>query len=140
MNTNEKISLNRTSIDTDEYPFQDECYKIFGACMEVSNELGSGFLEAVYQEALCYEFSDQDIQFESQKIMDIVYKKRLLKKKYIADFICFGEVILEIKAIDSLKAEHTSQVLNYLNATGKKVGLLVNFGTSRIQYKRIISN
>lgn len=138
MNTIVKANINSTQLDTDEYPFQDECYKIFGACMEVSNELGCGFLEAVYQEALCYEFLDQDIPFESQKMMDITYKKRPLKKKYIADFICFGEIILEIKAIDSLKAEHTSQVLNYLKATGNKVGLLVNFGTSKLQYKRII--
>lgn len=138
MGTNEKI-INSSLLDIEDYPFKDECYKIFGACMEVSNELGSGFLEAVYQEALCYEFSDQDIQFESQKLMNIAYKGRPLKKKYIADFICFGEIILEIKAIDSLKGEHTSQVVNYLKTTGKQVGLLVNFGTSRIQYKRIIN-
>lgn len=138
MSTNE-IMLNNSLLDIDEYPFKDECYRIFGACMEVSNELGSGFLEAVYQEALCYEFSDQDIQFESQKLMNIVYKGHPLKKKYIADFICYGEIILEIKAIDTLKAEHISQVVNYLKATGKQIGLLVNFGTSRIQYKRVIN-
>lgn len=138
MGTSEKI-FNNSLLDTEEYPFKDECYRIFGACMEVSNELGSGFLEAVYQEALCYEFSDQEILFESQKLMDITYKGRPLKKKYIADFICYGEIILEIKAIDSLKAEHTAQVVNYLKATGKQLGLLVNFGTSRIQYKRIIN-
>ncbi|MGE5393359.1 MAG: GxxExxY protein [Candidatus Saccharibacteria bacterium] len=138
MSTSGKI-MNSSTLDIDEYPFKDECYRIFGACMEVSNELGSGFLEAVYQEALCYEFSDQDIQFESQKLMNIAYKGRPLKKKYIADFICYGEIILEIKAIDSLKAEHTSQVVNYLKATGKQIGLLVNFGTSRLQYKRVIN-
>lgn len=138
MSTSE-IIINSSLLDIDEYPFKDECYRIFGACMEVSNELGSGFLEAVYQEALSYEFSDQDILFESQKLMNVSYKGRPLKKKYIADFMCYGEIILEIKAIDSLKAEHTSQVVNYLKATGKHVGLLVNFGTSRIQYKRIIN-
>lgn len=125
-------------MNTDEFPYKDECYDIIGACMEVSNELGCGFLEPVYQEALCYEFSDQGIPFENEKILDVYFKGRLLKKKYIADFMCFGEVILEIKAIDTLHPEHTAQVLNYLKATGKKIGLLVNFGTSKLQYKRII--
>ncbi len=125
-------------MNTDEFPFKDECYEIIGACMEVSNELGCGFLEPVYQEALCYEFSDQGIPFENEKVLDVYYKGRLLKKKYIADFMCFGEVILEIKAIDTLHPEHTAQVLNYLKATGKKIGLLVNFGTSKLQYKRVI--
>lgn len=125
-------------MNTDEFPFKDECYDIIGACMEVSNELGAGFLEAVYQEALCYEFADQGIPFENEKILDVYFKGRLLRKKYIADFMCFGEVILEIKAIDALHPEHTAQVLNYLKATGKKIGLLVNFGTSKLQYKRVI--
>lgn len=125
-------------MDTNEFPFKDECYEIIGACMEVANELGCGFLEAVYQEALCYEFSDQKIPFENEKVLDVYYKGRLLRKKYIADFVCFGEVILEIKTLDALHPEHTAQVLNYLKATGKKIGLLVNFGTSKIQYKRII--
>lgn len=125
-------------MNTDEFPFKGECYDIIGACMEVSNELGSGFLEAVYQEALCYEFADQGIPFENEKILDVYFKGRLLKKKYTADFMCFGEVVLEIKAIDTLHPEHTAQVLNYLKATGKKIGLLVNFGTSKLQYKRVI--
>ncbi len=125
-------------MDTNEYPFKEECYEIIGACMEVANELGCGFLEAVYQEALYYEFSDRKIPFENQRKLDIYFKKRLLSKKYLADFLCFGEVILEIKAIEALHPEHTAQVLNYLKATGKKIGLLVNFGTTKLQYKRII--
>lgn len=138
MDKNEQTTINGIQSDVDVYPLKDECYGIIGACMEVSNELGSGFLDAVYQEALCYEFSEQNIPFTSQKIMEITYKGKPLKKAYIADFICFNEIILEIKAIESLHPEHTAQVLNYLKATGKKVGLLVNFGTSRLQYKRII--
>ncbi len=125
-------------MDTNEFPFIDQCYDIIGACMEVANELGCGFLEAVYQEALCYEFSDQKIPFEDEKQLNVYFKGRLLTKKYKADFICFSEVILEIKALDALHPEHTAQVLNYLKATGKKVGLLVNFGTTKLQYKRII--
>ena len=125
-------------MNTNEFPLKDECYQIIGACMEVANELGCGFLESVYQEALCYEFSDQGISYENEKVLDIYYKSRLLKKKYIADFVCFGEVILELKAIDALHSEHAAQVLNYLKATNKRVGLLVNFGTSKLEYKRII--
>ena len=125
-------------MNTDEFPFKDECYDIIGACMEVSNELGCGFLEPVYQEALCLEFSEQGIPFEREKILDIYFKEHMLTKKYIADFMCFNEVILEIKALEALRPEHTAQVLNYLKATGKKVGLLVNFGTTKLQYKRII--
>jgi GxxExxY protein len=125
-------------MNTDEFPFKDECYDIIGACMEVANELGCGFLEPVYQEALCLEFSDQGIPFEREKVLDIYFKDHLLTKKYIADFICFGEVILEIKAMEALLPLHTAQVLNYLKATGKKIALLVNFGTTKLQYKRII--
>jgi len=125
-------------MNTDEFPFKDESYDIIGACMEVANELGCGFLEPVYQEALCLEFSDQGIPFEREKVLDIYFNDHLLTKKYIADFICFGEVILEIKATDALLPTHTAQVLNYLKATGKKIALLVNFGTTKLQYKRII--
>lgn len=125
-------------MNTDEFPFKDECYEIIGACMEVANELGCGFLEPVYQEALCFEFSDQGIPFEREKVLEIYFKDHLLTKKYIADFICFNEVILEIKATEDLLPIHTAQVLNYLKATDKKIALLVNFGTTKLQYKRII--
>ena len=139
MNTNKKLKKKHNNqMNTNEFPLKDECYQIIGACMEVANELGCGFLESVYQEALCYEFSDQEIPFIDQKVLDVYYKGRLLNKKYISDFICFGEVILEIKAIDALHPDHFAQVLNYLKATNKRVGLLINFGTTNLQYKRII--
>jgi len=125
-------------MDTNDFLFKEECYEIIGACMEVSNDLGCGFLEAVYQEALAFEFSDQGISFEKEKVLNIYFKDHLLTKKYIADFLCFGEIILEIKAIDELRSEHTAQVLNYLKATGKRIGLLVNFGNPKLHYKRII--
>jgi|GEM_PF-2126624 len=118
-------------MNTDEFPFKEECYDIIGACMEVSNELGCGFLEAVHQETLCYEFPDQEIPFESQKVLDVQYKGRRLSKKYVADFLCFGEIILEIKAIDTLLPEHTAQVLNYLKATGKKNWIIGQFWNSK---------
>jgi GxxExxY protein len=125
-------------MDKNEYPLKDECYEIIGACMEVANELGTGFLESVYQEALSLEFRELGIPFEKERLLDVFYKGQLLNKKFIADFICFNEVILELKVMDALYPEHTAQVLNYLKATGKKVGLLVNFGTTKLQYKRII--
>lgn len=123
---------------TNDYPFKEECYQIIGACMNVHNELGCGFLEAVYQEALSLEFSDINIPAEKEKVLDVFYKEHLLDKKYVADFLCFDEVILELKAVDALHPEHIAQVLNYLKATGKKIGLLVNFGTTKLQYRRVI--
>ena len=125
-------------MDTNEYPFKEECYRIIGACMAVHNELGCGFLEPVYQEALSLEFTEQGIPFQKEKVLDVYYKKYLLDKKYVADFYCFEEVILELKAIDALNPVHIAQVLNYLKATGKKIGLLVNFGATTLQYKRVI--
>ena len=125
-------------MDTNEYPFKEECYRIIGACMNVHNVLGCGFLEPVYQEALSLEFTDLGISFQKEKILDVSYKQYILDKKYVADFVCFGEIILELKAIDDLHPVHIAQVLNYLKATGKKIGLLVNFGTTKLQYKRVI--
>ncbi|MFY9154024.1 MAG: GxxExxY protein [Prolixibacteraceae bacterium] len=125
-------------LNTNDYLLKEECYEIIGACMEVANELGCGFFESVYQEALSIEFSEKGIPFEKEKVLDIYYKDRLLNKKYIADFVCFDQVIVELKAIETFHPEHTAQVLNYLKATGKKVGLLINFGNPKLQYKRII--
>jgi GxxExxY protein len=125
-------------MNPDEYLYKGECYKIIGACMDVHNELGCGFLEPVYQEALSVEFAQQNIPFQKEKVLDVFYKSRLLNKKYIADFVCYDEIILELKAVDTFHPEHIAQVLNYLKATGKKIGLLVNFGNTKLQYKRII--
>jgi len=125
-------------MEEEEFLLKDECYQIIGACMNVHNELGCGFLEAVYQEALSYEFLDQGIYFEYEKELEIYYKDYLLSKKYQADFLCLNEIIVELKALDAIAPEHTAQVLNYLKATGKRVGLIVNFGTTKLQYKRII--
>ncbi|MGD9992114.1 MAG: GxxExxY protein [Salinivirgaceae bacterium] len=121
-----------------EYPFKEECYKIIGCCMEVHNELGCGFLEAVYQEALEIVLQEKKIPFEREKVLDIEFRGSLLVKKYIADFICFNEVIVELKAADGLTDIDLAQVLNYLKATKKKIGLLVNFGATKLQYKRVI--
>jgi len=117
---------------------KDECYSVIGCAMEVHNELGCGFLEAVYQEALAIEFEKQGIPFVREKSLVVTYKGVQLAKNYQVDFVCFGELIVELKAVDGLTSVHTSQVLNYLKASGLRVGLLINFGTGKLQYKRII--
>jgi GxxExxY protein len=122
----------------EEFPFKEECFKVIGCCMEVHKNLGAGFLEPVYQEALSLELAVANIPFTKEKVLDVWYKGKLLEKKYVADFVCFGEVIVELKAVETIIPEHLAQVLNYLKATGKKVGLLINFGSRSLQYKRVI--
>ncbi len=107
---------------------KDEVYAIVGAAMEVHSELGPGFLEAVYQEALEMEFADRGIPFEAQKEMRIMYKGRPLKKTYVADFLVYGSVVVEIKALDQLTSKEEAQILNYLKASNIEVGVLINFG------------
>lgn len=121
-----------------DFIFKEECYRIVGCAMEVHKELGAGFLEAVYQEALAHELLKADIPFEKERVLDIQYKDIQLSKKYVADFFCFGQIIVELKAVDAICPEHTAQVLNDLKATRTKLGLLINFGTPSLQYKRII--
>ena len=122
----------------EEYILKDECYEIIGACMEVHSELGSGFLEAVYHEALSIEFNEREIPFVPEARLDVYYKGKKLKKHYNADFLCYDQIIVEIKAMEGLTNDHLSQVLNYLKATGFRIGLLINFGSSKLQYKRVI--
>ncbi len=122
-----------------ELLYKEECYKILGCAMEVHNELGPGFLEAVYQEALSIELTSSRIKHEKEKVIDISYKGEIMAKKYIADFICNEEIVIELKAVSTLKDEHYAQVLNYLKATDLRVALLINFGAKSLQFKRIIS-
>jgi len=121
-----------------KYLFKEETYQIIGCCMEVHSELGCGFLEAVYQEALAIVFDEKKLPYVREKVLDIEFRGRILKKKYVADFICYDKVIVEVKATESLTDIDLAQALNYLKATGKKIGLLVNFGTTKLQYKRVI--
>jgi len=115
-------------------------YKIIGAALEVHKELGCGFLEAVYQEALGKEFMVQGIPFNSKPIVEIKYKGEPLDKKYQPDYICFEEVIVEIKALNELSGTEQAQLINYLKATGMKVGLLINFGSRSLQHERFVYN
>ena len=114
-----------------------ESYAINGAAMQVYNKLGIGFLEAVYQEALALEFSKRGIPFEREKELKIYYDGQELKTTYRADFVCYGDIIVELKAVSELDDSHRSQVYNYLKATGFKLGLLYNFGhADGLQYER----
>lgn len=120
--------------------YADEAYEIQGAIFEVYKEIGCGFLEAVYQECLEKEFTIQDIHFEAQSELKIEYKGEFLKQTYKPDFICFDEIIVEIKAVKELAKEHQAQVINYLKATDMKLGLLVNFGSyPKVEIKRLIN-
>ena len=121
-----------------ELLYKNEVYQIIGAAMAVHKELGCGFLEPVYQEALELEFQFRAIQYVKEAKLDIYYKGRLLKKYYEADFICFDAIIVELKALSDITSEHEAQLLNYLKATSLKVGILINFGKQSLDYKRMI--
>ncbi len=121
-----------------EFLYKDECYSIIGSAMEVHKQLGYGFLESVYQEAFANEFVSSSVPFEKEKILEIEYKGITLKKKFIADFVCFDSIIVELKAVNALNEEHISQVISYLRATNLRLGLLINFGAGKLQYKRVI--
>lgn len=117
--------------------FKDEVFKIVGAAMNVYNELGFGFLEAVYQEALEIEFKLLGIPYEPQCQIEIKYKSFNLKKRYVSVFIVYDGIIVEIKAESDLCGDDEAQLLNYLKATGKKCGVLINFGNKKdLQWKR----
>lgn len=120
----------------EKFLFKHESYQIIGAFFEVYNQLGPGFLESVYQEALAREFEEKGVEFREQWGIEVYYKEILLNKKFYADFLCFDAIIIEIKAMDGLVPEHESQLLNYLKATQKPLGFLVNFGGSSLVYKR----
>lgn len=113
-----------------------QTYAIIGAAIEVHKQLGNGFLEAVYHEALAIELSRQKIPFKHEVTLHIKYKGQQLNARYRADFICFETVIAEIKALKQLSGVEESQIINYLKATGLKTGLLLNFGTPTLAYKR----
>jgi len=118
--------------------FKEECYRIMGACFEVYKEKGCGFAEAVYQECLDIEFEYQKIPYIAQSPIKLSYRGKELSHLYIPDFLCFGSIIVEIKAVSSLTDEHRAQVINYLKATNSKLGLLVNFGHyPKVQWERI---
>jgi GxxExxY protein len=118
--------------------YEENTYKIIGACIEVHKELGCGFLEGIYQEALEIEFENLGISYDREKELLVYYKDKKLKKTYKADFICYNHILLELKALNYIISEHESQIINYLKATNLRVGLLINFGEKSLKYKRFI--
>ena len=122
-----------------ELIYQTESYRIIGACFEVYKEKGCGFLEAVYQECLGIEFEMQGIIARPQVLLALAYKGRTLNQRYQADFICYDKILLELKAVSVLADEHRAQVINYLHATGHRLGLLVNFGHyPKLEWERLV--
>jgi GxxExxY protein len=118
--------------------YKQESYAIIGACFEVYNRKGYGFLEPVYHECLIIEFEHQRIPAISKPLLPLSYRDRVLSQTYHPDFICFGKIIVELKTVSALIDEHRAQLLNYLHATGLELGLLVNFGHyPQLEYERI---
>ena len=127
------------SIEALKQKYEDETYQIIGAAMEVHRQLGCGFLEAVYGDALKIEMTNRKIPFEREKIINIEYKGVPIEHYYVADFVCFDHIIVELKAVTELNKTFDAQVLNYLNATGYETGLLINFGESSLKHHRIFN-
>ena len=132
------MSTNDTNFTNKDILFKTESFRVIGAALEVHNNLGCGFLEPVYQEALEKEFTLQAIPFCAQFPLRIQYKNTYLEKTYIADFVVYEKIIIELKAVNKLNDVHISQVLNYLKATNLRLGILINFGAKSLESKRII--
>jgi GxxExxY protein len=121
-----------------ELIYKDETYQIIGLCMEVYNELGKGFSEIIYSDALALEFQNNNINYSREERFNISYKGQLLAHHYKADFVIDNKIILEIKAVETFNSAHIKQTLNYLAASRLRLGLLVNFGEDSLKYKRIV--
>ena len=123
----------------EDYLYESETYKIIGAMMEVHKTLGCGFLEAVYQEVLAIEFDLRNIPYVREKKLILFYKDVKLEKFYVPDFLCYEKIVVDLKALSALTTTHDSIMINYLNATRLKVGLLDNFGEKSLKYKRLVN-
>ncbi len=121
-----------------ELIYKNESYKIIGKCMEVHNNLGAGFLEIVYKDALELEFRKANIPYEREKMYEVNYKGVILSHKFYADFVVYDKIILEIKGVSGIAEEFTAQALNYLKVSGNRLALIVNFGELNLNYKRIV--
>lgn len=118
--------------------YKDESYKIIGLCMEVHNNLGAGFLEIVYKDALEYEFKKANIPYEREKQYEVNYKDIVLPHMFFADFVVMDKIILEVKAVRGIADEFIAQSINYLKVSGNRLALIANFGELKLNYKRIV--
>ena len=118
--------------------YKDESYEIIGKCMEVHNNLGAGFLEIVYKDALEYDFLKANIPYEREKKYEVNYKGKILPHKFYADFVIYDKIILEVKGTKAIADEFIAQALNYLKVSNNKLALVVNFGELKLNYKRIV--
>lgn len=118
--------------------YKCESYKIMVICYEVYNQLGFGFLEIVYKDALEYEFKKAGIPYEREKQYEVNYKDIILPHKFTADFVVYGKIILEIKAVSGIVDEFIAQCINYLKVSQNKLAILVNFGEPKLVYKRVL--
>ena len=126
-----------TDLLTAEEELNKKTYQIIGAAMEVHKQLGCGFLEAVYGDALALVFNNRNIPFEREKVFEINYKGTRLSHTYVADYVCFGNLIVELKAVDKLLDVHRSQVINYLHISNSPLALLINFGETSLKFERL---
>ncbi|NLO69439.1 MAG: GxxExxY protein [Porphyromonadaceae bacterium] len=122
-----------------EIIYKGESYRIIGSCMKVHSELGPGFLESVYQEALAIQFEEDRVPFQREVLLNVYYQGKPLKKKFKADFVCFDKIIVELKSASYIHNDNISQANNYLKSINFQLGILVNFGEKSLNYKRIIN-
>ena len=123
---------------THELIYKEEAYQIIGNCMEVHNELGGGFLEVVYKDALEYEFKSKGLAYSREKEYEVQYKDIILPHKFYADFVVFEKIILEVKSVSQISDEHLARTINYLKVSNNKLALLVNFNKASLEFKRIV--
>lgn len=121
-----------------ELIYKEESYQIIGKCMEVHNELGHGFLEIVYKDALELIFRQDGIFYEREKPYEVYFRDILLPHRFYADFVVMDKIILEVKCVRTLTDEHIAQTINYLKVSKNKLALLVNFGRGKLEYKRLV--
>jgi GxxExxY protein len=120
-----------------ELLYANEAFQIRGAAFDVYRAMGPGYLEAVYQECLEIEFSRRGVAFEAGRALTLTYRGQPLRQKYVTDFVCYDRIVIELKATRTVAPEHRAQTINYLRATGMKLGLLINFGSSpRVEIER----
>lgn len=124
----------------EDYLYKEESYSIIGILFEVHNNLGKGFSEIVYKDAIEYEFQQNNIPYQREKEFSVAYKGTTLKHKFYADFVVFDKIILEIKTVDCFNNSHYNQCLNYLKISKNKLAILANFNLLSLEYKRIINS